>query len=106
MDHNGNPGIIDVAALVMNETDSAVCFVQMPNRLMTRFESLGRDDDGPYLVNDAGVTTRIGTIDHDALDEALSLKNLRLHLIDETGLFVDEYDIAAIPPENANSYGA
>lgn len=104
-DNSGTSGI-DIAVLFTNEADAAVCFVQMPRKAIMRFESIGRDEDGPYLVNDAGGVLRIGAIDKDSFDEALELPNFRLSLMDETGLFVEEYDIKAIKPENGNAYGA
>lgn len=96
----------DVAALFLGEQNTAICFVQVPTDAMERFEGIGRDDEGPFLVNAAGGSVRIGLIDQDSFDEALGYRNFRLHLIDETGLFVEEYDIAAIRPEAAATYGA
>lgn len=106
MQNNNNHGGIDVAMLITNERDTATCVVQMPTDAMAKFESIGQDEDGPYLIDEVGNTVRIGTIDRDEFEQALSLMNVRLHLLDETGLSVAEYDVFPIVPENTNSFGA
>lgn len=103
---NGSKGIADIAALVLGEQNYAICVVQMPAADMERYESIGKDDDGPFLVAAEGGSIRLTGIDPETLDEALGCRDFRLHLLDETGLFVGDYEIAAIKPEQAPAYGA
>lgn len=107
MSDRNTPGGIDIAAIVFGENDTAVCWVQMPRTEMeTRFETISRDEDGPFLVDASGRTLRIGRFDPEAFDQALEQRSFYVHLLDEAGVFVEEYGITPVRPEPATAYGA
>lgn len=106
-DDKNTPIGMNVAMLWTNETDTATCVVQIqPDIIDLKFDAIGQDEGGPFLVSEQGQVIRIGVMDRDSLDEALGFPNLMLHVLDEAGLTVEEYAIESVRPENAPSFGA
>lgn len=106
-DDKNKPSGMNVAMLWTNDTDTATCVVQLQDDIIdTKFDGIGLDDAGPFLVSDKGQVVRIGEMDRETFDEALGFPNLRLHLLDESGLSVKEYSIDPVRPEPASAFGA
>jgi len=98
---------LDIAALIFGENDTAICWVQMPEEeAKARFDTISRDEEGPYLADSSGRHLRIGNFDAAAFDEALGSREFFIYALDEEGMVVDQYGIDAVRPAPANAYGA
>lgn len=97
---------LEAAILIISDEASAgACVIQLPKDSALRFESIGRDEDGGFLISDDGALIRLQA-DEGELDNLLGKDNVMIEELDEHGIFVDAYPVTPMPFGSNSGYRA
>lgn len=96
-------GFMPVLILINDEASAGACVLHFREGNRPRFETIGRDEAGGFLVADDGEVFRL-VADAGELDTLLLQDRIHIDELDENGVFVGSYPVAPSPYGSAPGF--